>query len=577
MKRRVGLGVNMRLVAQLRDIYGGEGPYIFLASLVANTLSLALPLIFIQIYDRVIPAQNYATLGVLAAGLVVAAIAELFVRTARARMMSVVGTRYEFNTMNAAFRNYLSADLRTVSAEPTGKHIDRITAIDKIREYRSGDSATAFLDLPFAIIFLGVVAWIAPLIAGALIALIVVAAATSWLVSRHARILDERHAELEGRRHSFLIEVLGGMDSIKSLGIGPFMVRRYERMKGTSANYSRDAISISHFAQGIVGVFSQTAPIVAGCAGAVLFVNGQLTVGALAAVTLMAGRIVSPVLRLESLLVGSQNTKRYEDDVNAIMSLPQHHSGTATIDRIDEIALEDIEYRVDGGSNPVLCNASLSFRRGEIIGICGAPGAGKSVLLSMFAGKLAPTAGRILINRKDYGEIDYWSLRKQIAYLPQKHTLLDGTIIENLTRFDKARYSEEAMQIAHELGLDEYFAHHQKGLAARIQAGVGSGLSATVLDSVALVAELLGKPELILFDEANESLDSATDKKLLRLLHNRRGESAIIIASNRKRYHAICDRVFRLTDGRLVEMQSSPTIESDQAPGAARLNTGEQR
>lgn len=567
----------MRMAGHIREIYGTEGPYIFLASLVANTLSLALPLIFIQIYDRVIPSQNYATLGVLAIGLIVAALAELMVRTARSRMMGIAGARYEFNTMRVAFQRYLTADLRAMSSEPTGKHIDRITAIDKIREFRSGDSATALLDLPFAILFLGVVAWIAPLIAVSLVVLMLVAALTSWLVSRRARILDDKHAELEGRRHSFLIEVLAGMDSIKSLGIGPFMARRYERMKGTSATYSRDVVSISHFAQGIVGVFSQTAPIVAGCAGAVLYINGQLTVGALAAVTLMAGRIVSPVLRLESLLVGNQNTKRHQSDVAQVMSLPQHRSGDKTVGGIENIEFSGVEYHPEGGSTPVIRDVNLSFRRGEVIGICGAAGSGKSVLLSILAGKLKPTTGRVLVNGLDYDGINFWSMREKIAYLPQIHTLLDGTIIENLTRFDKARHFEEAMHLSHELGLDEYFAHHQRGLAAKVQTGVGSGLSATVLDSVALVAELLGKPELILFDEANESLDSATDKRLLRLLHHRRNEAAILIASNRKRYHAICDRVYRIADGRLVELDRLAPPVPAQTPPRSNLTRGGQR
>ena len=567
----------MLLGRQLRQVYGSEFPYIVLASLIANSLSLALPLIFIQIYDRVIPAQNYATLAILALGLVTAAIVELFVRTARARMMSVAGASYEQNMMRTAFARLFSADLRAFNDEPTGRHIDRINAIDKIREFRSGESATAFLDLPFALLFLGFIAWIAPLIAGALVALIVAAAACSWLVSRRARALDEKRSELEGRRHSFLIEVLDGMDSIKSLGIGPFMMRRYERMKGTSAQYSRDVIATSHLAQGIVAVFSQAAPVVAGCAGAVLFINNELTVGALAAVTLMAGRIVSPVLRLESLVVGNQNTRLQQEQVASILAMPQHDSGTSTIGPIEAVDFANVGYTNENNSKAVLDNVNLSIRTGEIVGICGPAGSGKSVLLSLLAGDLKPSTGRISINRVDMADLDYWTLRDQIAYLPRKHTLLDGTLIENLTRFDKARYNEEAMEISRAFGLDEYFARHQNGLSAKIQAGLESGLPTAVLESVALVAELLGRPRLILFDEANESLDQMTDQRLLKYLESRRSDTAILIASNHSRYQAICDRVFKVVDGELVEQPKRPTLPFYQTSGGAVGRIGRTR
>ena len=250
------------------------------------------------------------------------------------------------------------------------------------------------------------------------------------------------------------------------------------------------------------------------------------------------------------------------------------NSGTVQVDKIETIAFEDVEYRPEAGANSILRDINLKFQKGEIVGVCGANGSGKSVLLSLLAGNLTPSGGRILVNQHDLTDVDFWSLREQIAYLPRKHALLEGTIIDNLTRFDKIRYFDEAMDIASALGLDDYFAHHQSGLSAKIQTGVESGLSNTVLDSVALVAELLGRPQLILFDEANESLDSETDRRLLRFLQDRRGDAAIFIASNRERYHAICDRVFRIVDGKLTELPKTPVAHSDHAVGASNGTIG---
>ena len=526
--------------------------YILLASLVANISALVLPLSFLQIYDRAIPAQNYTTLFVLGIAIVVAAVIEFTARTALSKLLISSGATYQHDTSRAALSRYLQADLRQAEREATGTHIDRFAAIDKVREFRSGDSATALLDIPFSILFLGFIGFFAPLIAICLLGVVAVTLFASWISSRQSRKTVDRRSELEGRRHSFLLEVLGGMDAIKGLGIGPFMARRYERMKVTGARFNNQLIGTTQLAQGFVGTCVKSAPIVAGCAGAYLYINDQLTVGTLAACTLLASRVVSPILKLDGLLLGNHDARQNEREIKKIFEIEGRPSGIGSIDDFQSLDVLDVKTKPSGRARVGLAGVSLSCKVGEAVGLSGSQSSGRLQILPLIAGDLTPTSGYVRYNNRNVEEMDYWQYRDQVAYLPSRHVLLDGTILDNLCRFNKEKYYDEAIALADEFGVLEYFARHPGGLSAKLQTGVQNGLSRSVLDTVSIIACLLGSPKLILFDNPNENLDADADERLRNYLLRQREHVALVISSNNPAYTNMCDRTY-LVDGGLLK------------------------
>lgn len=532
-------------------------PTVNLASVVINILVLALPIVLMQIYDRVIPNQNRATLLVLGIGLAAAVATEVLMRTARSRLMSHASARYEVDTTMALCSQFLRADASQIERAPPGVHIGRLNAIERIREFRGGDAGSTALDLPFSILFLIVVAWIAPPIAVVLLLLTGITILAVRRLTKHSEDLAAQRAELEGRRHSFLIEVLGRIEPIKSVGINAFMERRYERLMKSSATTTAAFTATSNVAHGVIGAVSQLTPFAVAAVGAVLFSFNSITVGALAAVILLSGRAIQPIMRLEALVAGDLNTRRLEEDLDETLSLSISERGTDDPGPIEIISLDNVSCIERGEGEYVLEGVDLSLMRGEVVGIRGANGSGKSSLVAMLAGQLAPDQGSIRINGIDLHDCAPAALAERVALLPQQATLLEGTVLENLTRFRPQQNLQEAIELATALGMNSYFATHPEGLSMNIRLGVNAGLPTSITDRVALVAALLGNPSLVLFDEANLSLDFEADKLLRDHLFARRESAAVVMVTQRPSYLKGCDRIYRIENGRLVEDDGS--------------------
>ena len=539
----------MRVLRQFAGLR--KNPDILAASFAANILSFALPLLMLQIYDRIIPRQGLESLTVLAAGVGTAIVMEMLLRTARAHLMALAGDTYERRTQARMFERLLKADLAVIEKDAPGVYLDRITSLDRVRDFRHGESAMASLDLPFAFVFLFVVLLISPIMTGVIIALILAAFALSRRLRTHALALAEQKQDLDRRRYSFLIEVLAGIESIKSASLEPFMERRYERLLSTSAMVGSRATEQSSFAQAVTGSIGQITPVVIAAAGAVLVIQHMITVGALAAVILLATRIVQPVLKIEALRTGDEDIRRAEGEIDKVLAAPLPRTGKLGCDRLERLDLSGISYTPEGRKAPLFEGLDFSIERGQIISIDGAVGSGRSALLWMMMGYSSPDRGNVLINRRPMADFDPAALRRRIAYLPSKPRMLDGTVLENMTRYQPDIYLDDALDVATALGLDAYLSSHPEGLNMRVGHGLDVGLPVSVTERIPLVGALVGHPDLILFDEANANLDMDGDKRLRDFLFSRKGESAIVLVTQRPSYLVMADRHFIIEHGRL--------------------------
>lgn len=227
--------------------------HIFAASVSANVLAFALPLLMLQIYDRVIPHKGYETLTVLAIGVLTAIILELVLRMTRAQLMGLAGDAYERDMQAQVFERLLKTELSVVEKQSAGVYMDQLSSIEKIREFRHGETAVAALDLPFSVVFLGIVAVISPIMAGVIMVFTLCAMMIMRVLHRQATALSEKRHEIDRRRFSFLIEVLEGIESIKSFNLEAFMERRYERLSSSAAHVGAESTRRNNFSQAVTG------------------------------------------------------------------------------------------------------------------------------------------------------------------------------------------------------------------------------------------------------------------------------------------------------------------------------------
>lgn len=544
--------------AKLKTPDTWRNPSVLIASLALNVLALALPIVILQVYDRIIPQQADGTFLILMIAMIVVVILDTILRILRSLILSWEGARFEHRESLKIINRVLDAETTDFGSKPTGFYLDRMQALEKIQEFYSGQSILLMMDLPFVILFL-ILIWTitGPLILVPLV-LLIMFLVLSIITGRHLQEALETRSTMEDRRQNFIIETLQGIHTIKSMAMEAFMMRRYERLQHQSAISVFELSRINSMVQGIGATISQLAVISFVGFGAVYVVNGSLSMGALAAGTMLSGRVLQPGLRAMGFWTQFQSLRLATRKVNELYQLQPEISGTSEfVEGVDtaSIKLNDIEFSYPETEQPIIKGLSLDIAAGEAIGITGNNGVGKSTLIGLLSGFLHPTKGEVLLNNKTLEDYNLEFLRTHIGILPQHGTLFEGTILENMTLYREGEAVDQAIELAQALGLTEIIARLPKGLDTQIGGAAVDILSEGVRQNIIIVRALVGDPQIILFDDANANFDMKNDTKLFQLIKKYKGERTLVIISHRPSFLRLCDRQFLLEDGQLNPVQ----------------------
>ncbi len=550
---RKGMAETMSITREM----GAFQPVFLLSGVMINLLGMALPLAMLQVFDRIIPHAAFPTLSLLVVGLVVALLCEALLRQLRTVVTAWEGARFDHRTSVALVGRILAAPLRDVQAKPVGVHMERLNSIEPVRDFYGPQMSLLLADIPFMIIFMALIYCIAGWLVFVPVGLVAGYGLLAWLTGNSLYLALHDRKELEGRRYNFIVEVLSSIHTVKALAIERSLQRRYERLIAQEAALGWRVNYLSSLSESFASGFSQMTSVTVGGIGAFLVITDQMSVGSLAAATMLAGRSVQPLLRTLGLWNRFQSTRLGVENLRAITALPDESAvSSAPIDAIDRLALDHVSFRYDSELPLLFDGVELSIERGETIGLSGANGSGKSTLLNLIMGNYSPTGGSLLINGRSIDDFNRQALRRHIAYVPQRSTLFKGTILDNLTNFDVDANLEQGLELAARLGLDRFFAAMPNGYEMVVSESGVNGLPAGVVQRIGMVRALVGKPQLILFDEANAALDQTGDKLVRDLLSTYAGQAALILVSFRPSLLAIADRHFEIDNQRIVRVQS---------------------
>ena len=542
-------------------------PTILAATLVINLLSLALPAVLLQVYDRIIPNNSIDTLLLLVTALGITFVLDAMLRSARAALAGWAGARYEFRLGSSAVARLLHADQRVADAAAVGVSLDRLAAIDQLRDFYANQGAIVLVDLPFALLFLVLIGMIGgPLVVVPLLALLAFGVC-AILVGHRLRDALAARGVIDDRRMSFIIEILSGIHTLKALAMETLMVRRYERLMNSAAQEVYRTARLSGLAQTTGTAFMQFTSFAVVAAGSLLVLSEDLTVGGLSACTMLAGRALQPLLRAMGIWTHFQAIRVAHDRLVSLFATPLEpgYGGTPLNVTDGAITLDGVEFAYDQ-RRPVITGVTLDVRSGEVIGITGGNGSGKSTLLQLVSGTLSPDKGTIAVDGQGLAGASRATYAHCVGYLPQQCTLFHGTILENLTMFRGHAYFEEALRLANELGLDEYIARLPNGYDTVIDSSAHDRLPGGVRQRVAIIRALVTRPRIILFDEANTALDHGSDAQLREMLRRLKGQVTILLVSYRPSLLEIADRRFELVEGKLLPWVPQP--RSDSGTGA---------
>lgn len=527
-------------------------PRLALAATLSNFLAVATPMAILQIMDRIVINHSLDTLALLVIGIIIALVLEELLKLLSGHLTGWLGARFEHQSNVAALDHIMRVPLPVYQKIEPGAYEERVLAGSQVAEFYGGQTILTMFDLPFVFVFLALIyaigGWLfmVPLAVLVLLTFLLIYYFGDWMQDQ-----NEQRLVLDNRRYNFLTEVLGNMGSIKALTMESLMLRRYERLMEANAEQGEKLTRANEYNVIIGVVFAQvmTVAVVFFGVGAVL--QGEISPGSLAACMMLAIRALMLVRRLLTVWLKFQHFAANQARYNEVMAMPaEPDTGKPPLRPLREgMELRDIRMQKEGGQM-LFDGLSLSLKKGECIAIQGDSGSGKSTLLSLMGGLLKPGSGACLVDGQPLQDFNPDSIARQIAILPQSSTAVAGTILENMTMFDDS-LTYEALRIAEAIGLDQIVTHLKLGYETPL--GTAETLTDGALQLITLVRATCHNPGVILFDEANTSLDLKGDGMVREYLASLKGKRTLVLVTHRPSLLSLADKVYSIVDGKLVE------------------------
>ena len=536
-------------------------PLVVLSSVLINILSLFMPLAIMQVYDRLIPKRAIESLSLLVGLVVLAILFEAVFRIARNHIVSWSATTLAWRTHREVLKRFMAAPAHLIESESASRNLDRIQALTTFAEWHGSPSRLVLVDLPFVVLYIGLMVIVGHFLAAVPILLFCLLGATVHRKSVVLRQMNINRAVEDMKTRDFLVETLSGLQTIKSGAIENQMVRRFERLQETVAHHSFSAIKLSEETQAYTGLLSNMTQMITVTVGAVIAMRGDISVGALACCVMLAGRAIQPLLRcvavwneLQSVVVGLEKAE-------PILNLPKAQDYVPSEGSIGpvEVSFSNVSFR-HRAQGPMLLNAaSFVVPAGSMTAISGRDGSGKSTIADLVSGYIPGYAGTIRVGQLD-PHSDVVLLKKCIAIVRPGVSMMRGSIIDNITMFRKGADVEMAIRAARLIGLDADICKLPLGYQTIMSEGLTAELPAGLVQRIAIARAISRKPGLLILDEANGALDMRSDQLLIKGLARIRGFITVIVITNRPSIAAIADQKLRLENGKL---ELEPDISSE--------------
>jgi ATP-binding cassette subfamily B protein len=542
-------------------------PDLIVVSLVLNLLGLVLPLTLLQVYDRILPSTATDTLTALGIGIAAAVTLETVLRISRSAVTGWTSARFEHMAATRTLGSLLRQPLDEFERKGTGVHLETLNSIHTLKDFYAGQAFLSVFDLPFAVIYLLMTLLFGGWLVMVPIGLMVAFAIAGLVMGRKMMDAIRQRLTSDDQRANFIVEVLSGIHTVKALGMEAQMMRRHERLLENSAQAEFTVSELSAKSQSLALLFSHLTTILVVAFGSIAVIDGDMSTGVLAACSLLAGRCIQPMQAALDRWTRFQTARLAEERLCRLLENTTPFNAT-TLPQLDSISgslrLEQAVLRFGDGP-AILASIDFEIQAGELIGISGENGVGKSSLLTVMAGLTQPTSGRVLVDGCNLAGFDPVSVRAALAYIPQRPELFFGTILENITLFDPTR-AAVAKAYARELGVDRFVARLPQGYDTKVGEGSSDSLPRGFRQLLSIVRALAQEPRIILFDEANSAVDGAGDQALRAVFERLKGKATIILMTSRPSMLSLSDRSFKLIDGRLVDAKAAAAAESRGAP-----------
>lgn len=493
---------------------------------IINILMLTGSFFMLQVYDRVIPSRSLPTLAGLIAIVAILYAFQGILDAIRGRLLARIGGVLGEQLGPQVYDAIVQLPL-TVRSGPDG--LQPIRDLDQIRGFLSGLGPTALFDLPWMPLYLGLCFafhfWIG---SAALIGAILLVALT-LLTDVLTRSPVKASSAFGAARMGLLEASRRNAEVLRSMGMKGRLFARWNKSNEqylTTQQQASDVAGGLGAASRVLRMLLQSAVL---AVGAYLVINQQATGGVIIASSILTSRALAPIelviANWKGLLSSLQSWKRLSDLINRmasggdLMALPAPQKS---------VSVESVFIAPPGTQKFVINNVSFRLEAGQALGIIGPSASGKSSLARAMVGVWQVLRGKVRLDGAAIQQWDAEKLGQHIGYVPQDVELFDGTIAENISRFDPAAEPSAIIEAAQAAAIHEMIVKFPDGYQTNVGEG-GTALSAGQRQRVALARALYGAPFLVVLDEPNSNLDAEGDRALAEAVAGVRSRGGIVI------------------------------------------------
>lgn len=527
-----------------------------ICALLLYALGLALPIFFQLVIDKVLVHESFTTLYVLAAGAAAALAFEAIFGFLRRYLLLYATNKVDIRVATKTFGHLLGLPVTFFEHISAGVLVKHMQQAARIREFLTGRLFLTTLDALSLFVFLPVLALYSLKLTCVVLAFTaVIGVVVALLMGPFRRRLYDLY-QAEGARQALLVETVHGMRTVKSLAMEPLQGKAWDDRCAQSVSMRFGVEKISAVAQSVTGFLEKMMTLGIIGLGALDVFSGEITIGALVAFNMLAGRVSGPLVQLVTMVHEYQEVALAVKMLGEVMNQKPERDGNRDGLRPDltgKIEFENVSFRYGAEGAPALDDVSFSIAPGSVFGIVGRSGSGKTTLTRLISGMYPVQQGLLRIDGYDSRELELEHLRRNLGVVLQDSFLFRGTVRENIACVKRDATFAEVVRAAQLAGADEFIERLPRGFDTMIEEDA-SNLSGGQKQRLAIARALITDPRILILDEATSALDSESEMIIRRNLRRIAAGRTVIIVSHRLSMLADANEILVIDRGQIVDV-----------------------
>lgn len=528
---------------------------ILLASFVVQLFGLVTPIFTQVILDKVLVHHSLSTLNVIAIAFGGVIIFEALLSLSRNYIFAHTTSKIDARLGATLFSHLIKLPIIYFENRQVGNIVARVRELDNIREFIANKSVSVLLDVVFSLVFVVMMSIYSIKLTLIAIVFVAIIATLYFFATPKLRSKLEAKFQMGAASNSYLVEMVTGISTVKSLAIEGSMQRLWEGYLARYIKSSFELSNLSNILSSIANTLQKLMTLSILYFGVLLVLENKLSVGQLIAFQMFAGQFLAPIMRLAMLWNEFQQALLGVDRLGDILNTPieQDDAKALTLQNIKaDISFKNVSFKYTSSSPLVLRNFSLEIQSGKSIGIVGRSGSGKSTITKLLQRLYYPTEGAIFIDGIDIRHLNPSWLRQNIGVVLQENYLFSGTIKENIAYSYPSASMDMILKAAEISGANEFIGKLPLGYDTLVGER-GSSLSGGQKQRIAIARALLTDPKILIFDEATSALDYESEKIINDNLKMLVKDRTTIIVAHRLSTIKNCDEIVYLEGGELIE------------------------